>query len=82
MMFLEIAPIQAMSKIVYDRSERLEIDAAEPSGFISAIAMKCRSLKSISLTAYFYFQKVVECCRDIEEMYLSLLIITLVVVHR
>jgi hypothetical protein len=50
MIFLDHAPIQNISKIDFDSRG---IDAFAASAVISAIAMKCGSLKSISLTARF-----------------------------
>jgi hypothetical protein len=70
LMIAEHAPIQNLSKFSFDHLGG--IDAAEESGIISSIAMKCRSLKSISLFAQFKtwesIHKVVECCRDLEEI--------------
>jgi hypothetical protein len=70
MMFAELAPIQNLSNLSFDSLGA--IDAAEESGIISSIAMKSRSLKSISLIAQFEtwetIHKVVECCRDLEEI--------------
>jgi hypothetical protein len=48
------------------------IDSSNANDIISVIAMKCRSLKSITLYASFdsweSIHKVVECCRDLEEI--------------
>jgi hypothetical protein len=68
-MFAELAPIQNLSKIDF---VGYAIDASAASAIISAIAMKCRSLKTISLYAHFRsresIHKIVEYCRDLEEI--------------
>jgi hypothetical protein len=69
MMFAEIAPIQNLSNLAYDLEA---IDSSSASDIISVISMKCRSLKDIYLYASFEswesIHKIVECCRDLEEI--------------
>jgi hypothetical protein len=71
MMFAEHAPIQDLSNLKYDLEG---IDPSNANDIISVISKKCRSLKSISLSASFQswqtFHKVVECCRNLEEVIL------------
>jgi hypothetical protein len=66
-MFVEIAPIQTLSKIDF-----VSYGIGLASEIISAIAMKCRSLKSISLLASFYswdfIHTIFGCCREIEHI--------------
>jgi hypothetical protein len=68
MMFADHVSIQTLSTIT------LNVIWKVASEIISAIAMKCRSLKRISLTARFNswesIHKVFECCRDLEEIFL------------
>jgi hypothetical protein len=69
MMFAELAPIQDLSNLTYDLEG---IDSSDANNIISTIAMKCRSLKDIYLYASFEswesIHKIVECCRDLEEI--------------
>jgi hypothetical protein len=69
MMFAELAPIQNLSNLAYDLEA---IDSSSASDIISVISMKCRSLKDIHLYASFEswesIHKIVECCRDLEEI--------------
>jgi hypothetical protein len=68
-MFAELAPIQDLSNITYDLEG---IDSSDANDIISTIAIKCRSLKNISIYAYFEswesIHKIVECCRELEEI--------------
>jgi hypothetical protein len=68
MMFAEHAPIQNLSDLSFNMRR---IDAPGTSGIVSAIAMRCRSLKSIHLYAYFEswdsIHKVVEYCQDLKD---------------
>jgi hypothetical protein len=69
LMIAEHAPIQNLSKFSFDMRR---IDSPGTSGIVSAIAMKCRSLKSISIYAYFEswvsIYKIVEYCCELEEV--------------
>jgi hypothetical protein len=71
--FVELAPIQTISKIVYqEEAEGNFNEISYSTEIISAIASKCRSLKSIYLSANFdSWQSIlylVEYCRDLEEI--------------
>jgi hypothetical protein len=68
MMIAELAPIQDLSNLTFDLEG---IDSSDASDIISMIAMKGRSLKNVTLYAYFEscesIHKIVESCRDLEE---------------
>jgi hypothetical protein len=66
MIFAELAPIQNLLNLTFDL---VRVDVSDTSEIISKIAMKCRSLKSISLYAHFQSEsihKIVEYCLDLE----------------